>query len=447
MIQVIATGCGQGKSTHNRDLIRRLTHTRFLIVVPSVALADEYKDCGTVIHSENSKNVQQRIFNSIENNRRVIVITQKAFLDCPSKALLCENRTVIQDEHLEVFYACNWRMANHMTWLDMFEVSKTAHEGWYEVSVNTTTAQAFKATEDMLDDKQIIDDLLASPHRLFTNRASLVDDSVLYRLISPEVYAGADAVHISCANFTKTRQFHIWTRLFNVPFKVAKPFVRYVTPNLTIHHAAQRYNSKTFNKVNDSIRSAVIEYITGKTSSPVYVDNNCHDDQRGWQRVDHNCHGVNKFRDQQHIAFLSAINHNNLDTTFLREVVGMQPDEIRHAILGEMAHQVLMRGVLRQDNGAVCDVYVMEAELAAYLNQQVFADAKTCLIDSTSRPPKPPTLSPVQRKKACHIRKNFAEFQDIDSHELMSHPIWQMTNTNGCYLKNIKASRGQDAQA
>ena len=112
MINVNATGCGRGKSTFNRHLITRNSDTRYLVIVPSLALANEYSTCGTVIHSENTKNVQQQIFRAIEANTRVIVITQKAFLDCPSKRLLCEHRTVIQDEHLEVYYTCNWRIVD-----------------------------------------------------------------------------------------------------------------------------------------------------------------------------------------------------------------------------------------------------------------------------------------------------------------------------------------------
>lgn len=447
MINVNATGCGRGKSTFNRQLINRNSDTRYLVIVPSLALADEYRTCGTVIHSENTKNVQQQIFRAIEANTRVIVITQKAFLDCPSKRLLCEHRTVIQDEHLEVYYTCNWRMANHIAWLDMFNVTPSKHDGWHEVFIDTERAQAFMATEDMLDDKQMIDDLLATPQRIFTNRESLEADSMLFRLISPDVYAGADAVHIACANFTATRQFHIWSKLFGTGFHVTHAFERYVTPGLTVHYAGQRYNSKTFNAQDSSIRAAVIDYIGQRCANPVYVDNNCHDTQRGWQRVDHNCHGVNQYRDHQHIAFLSAINYSNLVSTFLHDVVGMETDEIRYALVGEMAHQVVMRGALRQDNSAECHVYVMETDLAAYLLAGIFKGAQERLIDGTDRPPKKPPIASTDRKKACHIRRNFEQFNDMSTDDLMKQPIWQMTNSNGRHLKPHRAAREHNARA
>lgn len=447
MINVNATGCGRGKSTFNRQLITRNSDTRYLVIVPSLALADEYRTCGTVIHSENTKNVQQQIFRAIEANTRVIVITQKAFLDCPSKRLLCEHRSVIQDEHLEVYYTCNWRMANHMEWLDMFSVTPTKHDGWYEVFIDTEQAQAFVAREDMLDDKQMIEDLLATPQRIFTNRPSLEADSMLFRLISPEVYTGADAVHIACANFTATRQFHIWAKLFGTGFHVTHAFERYATPALTVHYAGQRYNSKTFNAKDSSIRAAVIDYIDQRCANPVYVDNNCHDTQRGWQRVDHNCHGVNEYRSEQHIAFLSAINYSNLVSTFLHDVVGMETDEIRYALVGEMAHQVVMRGALRQDNSAECHVYVMETDLAAYLLAGIFKGAQERLIDGTDRPQKQPPIAGTDRKKACHIRRNFEQFNDMSTDDLMKQPIWQMTNSNGRHLKSFRAARGHNAQA
>ncbi len=447
MITVNATGCGRGKSTHNRQLITRNSDTRYLVIVPSLALANEYSLCGTVIHSENTKNVQQQIFLAIKANTRVIVITQKAFLDCTSKLLLCEHRTVIQDEHLEVYYTCNWRMANHLDWLDMFSVSPCRQDGWYEVTIDNDRAQAFMANEDMLDDKQMIEDLLATHQRIFTNRPGLEADSMLFRLIDPGVYAGADSVHIACANFTATRQFHIWSKLFGTHFHVTQAFERYITPALTVHYAGQRYNSKTFNAQDSTIRTAVIEYIGQRCPSPVYVDNNCHDTQQGWQRVDHNCHGVNQYRNQQHVAFLSAINYSNLVSTYLRDVVGMETEEIRYALVGEMAHQIVMRGALRQDNGAECHVYVMEADLAAYLLAGIFAGAQECLIDGTDRPSKAPPKAGIDRKKACHIRRNFEQFHAMSTDDLMKQPIWQMTNSNGRHLKPHRAAHGHNAQA
>lgn len=446
-ITVNATGCGRGKSTFNRQLITRNRDTRFLVIVPSLALANEYDTCGTVIHGENTKNVQKRIFGAINSNTRVIVITQKAFLDFPSKTLLCENRTVIQDEHLEVYYASPWEMANHRDWLEMFRVEDSRYDGWYEVFIDTGLAQEFIATRDMIDNKQVVQDLLVTPQRIFTNRPKLENDSMLFRLISPEVYANAESVHVACANFTATRQFHIWSKLFDTGFHVDRAFERYATPTLTVHYADQRYNSKTFNARDSSIRDAVINYISQRCKKPVYVDNNCYDDQEGWQRVDHNCHGVNQFRNEQHIAFLSAINYNNLVSTFLQDVVGMSADEIRYALVGEMAHQVVMRGALRQDNKAGCDVYVMEKDLAAYLLASIFDGAQECLIASTARPPKAPPMNAGERKKATLLRKKFEHLKDMTGRELMNTFEWKTTNSNGLPLKPCRAANGGNAQA
>ena len=89
MFTVNAAGCGQGKSTDNKELVSRNCNTRFLIIVPSLALADEYSAVGTVITSNNTRNVKQQIYRSIDATTRAIVITQKAFLDFESKSLLC----------------------------------------------------------------------------------------------------------------------------------------------------------------------------------------------------------------------------------------------------------------------------------------------------------------------------------------------------------------------
>ena len=70
MFTVNAAGCGQGKSTDNKALVTRNCNTRFLIIVPSLALAEEYSAFGTAITSNNTKNVKQQIYRAIDCCRR-----------------------------------------------------------------------------------------------------------------------------------------------------------------------------------------------------------------------------------------------------------------------------------------------------------------------------------------------------------------------------------------
>lgn len=440
MFNVNAAGCGKGKSTKNKQLIMARIDARFLVIVPSVALADEYADCGTAIHSGNTNNVKKQVYRAIESNTRVMVITQKAFLDFESKTLLCTNRTVLQDEHLEPFYACKWQMANHAQWLDMFVVAGTDKEGWYKVTLDMTRVAEFLAAADMLDNKQFMLDLIATPQNIYTNKAAMEADSMLFRVVSPDIYAGADAVHIACANFMVTRQYHLWSVIFGAQFQVTHVFTPYITPNLTLHSAEQKRNSKTFNRSNTGIKDSMMAYIKSQCCNPVYVDNNVYDTEQGWQRVNHNCHGVNQFRDESHIAILSAINYDNLATAFLMDMGGMTAIQVRNALLGEIAHQVIMRGCLRNDNANTCHVYVMESDLAAYLLNKIFSGSKEQMIDGTKRPDRAPVLTPVQRKKATLIRKNFPSYQETPTDQLMMASIWSTTNTNGVYSKVYRKS-------
>ena len=440
MFTVNAAGCGQGKSTDNKALVTRNSTTRFLIIVPSLALAGEYSAFGTAITSDNTKNVKQQIYRAIDASTRVIVVTQKAFLDFESKSLLCDNRTVLQDEHLEPFYMCKWDMTNHMAWIDMFEVTGTDRDGWFEVSLNRQRATQFIASSDMLDNRQFIEDLLATPQLIFTNKPTVQAESVLFRVISPAIYDGADAVHIACSNFKRTRQYHLWTALFGQQFKVIREFVPYSTPNLTIHLAQQKRNSKTFNRADTSIRDGVVAYINSMCTKPVYVDNNIYDDENGWQRVNHNCHGVNQYRDEAHIAILSAVNYDNLATAFLVDMACMSSQQVRESLIGEIAHQVIMRGALRSNNANECHVYLMERDLADYLITSVFLDAKCEVISNTARPERGPVLTPVQRKKATLIRKNFGQYRETPTDVLMTDDIWAMTNSIGKYSKSYLAA-------
>jgi hypothetical protein len=151
--------------------------------------------------------------------------------------------------------------------------------------------------------------------------------------------------------------------------------------------------------------------------------------------VNHNCHGVNNFRDEAHIAILSAINYDNLATAFLVDMTGMTPQQVRQSLLGEIAHQVIMRGVLRTDNANECHVYVMEMDLAAYLMNSIFLGNATEIISGTERPERGPALTPVQRKKATLIRKNFPAYSETPTELLLKEAIWTFTNSNGKYSK------------
>lgn len=437
---VDAAGCGKGKSADNKAFVTTNKDTRFLIIVPSLALADEYKDFGTAITSATTNNVKKQIHRAIEVNTRVIVITQKAFLDFEAKELLCTHRTVLQDEHLEPFSVCKWVMGNHMHWIDMFKVAATKKDGWYEVQLDTPRAQQFQASCDMLDNKLFMQDLLATPQRIFTNKPALHADSMLFRVVTPAIYRGADAVHIACANFTGTRQYHLWTALFELPFQVTRPFEPYLTPNLTIHVAQQRRNSKTFNSVNTGIKNNVVAYIKSKCNNPVYIDNNVYDDESGWCRVNHNCHGINEHRDKAHIAILSAINYDNLATAFLIDIAGMTAEQVRHSLIGDIAHQVIMRGALRNENANECHVYLMESDLASYLASSVFLHSQLTVIDDTARPDRCPALTPMQRKKATLIRKNFVQYKEMPTELLMLQAVWHNTNTNGVFFKKYLAN-------
>jgi len=322
-------------------------------------------------------------------------------------------------------------MQNHLPWLDMFEIGNAEKDGWYSVELNAERIDQFITSADILDNKQFMEDLKATPQKIYTNRPVIEADSMLFRVISPEIYDGAKSVHIACANFCVTRQYYLWTALFGAKFNITTPFEPYPTPNLTLHYASQKRNSKTFNKSNSNIKENVTAYIKSKCSNPVYVDNNLFDDESGWQRVNHNCHGINHLRGESHIAILSAINYDCVGSSFLMHMACMTPQQVRYSLIGEIAHQVIMRGTLRSDNKNECHVYLMETEIAEYLQKQVFSGYKSEIIDGTNRPKRGIAQTASDRKKGTNIRRNFSEYQKMPTEKLMKSDIWSLANTNG----------------
>ena len=437
MITINAAGCGKGKSYDNKQLLSRNKQDRFLVIVPSISLANEYASYGTAITSENAENVKKSIANAIRSNARILIITQKAFMDYENKTLLCSHRIILQDEHLEPLYTSKWVMDSHTAWLDMFIVSPSNVTEWHDVNLNYDRINEYLLTEDMLDNKQFINDLLATPQRIVTNKAFLDKDSLLFRVISPEIYAGADAVHIACANFKVTRQYNLWLNMFSESFRFTRDFELYNSPNLTIHYAEQERNSKTFNNNNSSIHDSFMKYVNDNATDVVYVDNNVYTKVDGWDRVKHNCHGINEFRNRKHIVIASAINYSNPIVGFLQDFAHMTTEQIRFSLIGEIAHQVAMRGTLRVDNNNECHIYVMETELAKYLYGCIFDNASIKMISDTARPDADAALTDIQRNKGAAIRKvHGLDVLEWPTERLLKSEYWKNCSSRGFYVKS-----------
>jgi hypothetical protein len=432
-IQTNEAGCGRGKTQYNLKLIRNLVNDRFLVIVPSIKLANEYGLQLNIepITSEFASNVQQAISRQVELGNRIIVVTQKAFKDYKLKRDLCFRRHVIQDEELAVLTINQWKMDNHREYLDMFSIRKLT-ENWYSVDIDLVRASDFIKSEDIFDDKTFLHDLLNNPQMIVTNRPTIEDDSLIISILSPEIYSGCQSLLIASANFSQTQQRHLWQQLFNVEFEQRVAFEPYPAENVTIHYAEQMRNSKTYNSKRNDIRDEFIKYVGAHARDPIYIDNNNQPDIPGWTRLTHNCHGENQYRTRAHIAVLSAINYPPTVINFFTEVIGMTPTQLRLAMFGEIAHQVIMRGCLRVDIKSRCDIYLMEQEIAMYI-YSLFEQAKIKSIENTAR--KTRRLSRSVINKASAIRMNHPEVKKLTTEQLMKHEIWQQTNAKGRFTR------------
>jgi hypothetical protein len=293
---------------------------------------------------------------------------------------------------------------------------------------------------DIFDDKTFLHDLLNTPQQIYTNSPAMCDDAYIISVLSPQMYAGCQSLYIACSNFTQTQQYHLWKSLFGVEFVIKTPFEPYQARQVTIHYAEQKRNSKTYNANKSNIRDEFIRYVNQQADDVIYVDNNTNADIPTWTRLTHNCHGENKYREKAHIAVLSAINYSNVVTNFFTEVIGISSDLLRFALVGELAHQVIMRGRLRIDNQARCDIYLMEEQLAQYI-YSLFTQAEIKCIPNTSRETKKLSRSAVV--KASAIRRHHPEVKDLDTEQLMNHEIWKQTNSRGLYSRQAIAHMQQ----
>lgn len=448
-INVYANGCGTGKTTMNKRTIRNNPREKYLIIVPSINLAEDYRDVAVIVTSRDTdtSRVQARLSDAVADNVMALVITHTAFLNCEFKSRLLDNRHVIQDEALSIYQQDTYKEGSHK---NIFIVSDTPIEktlkkdkDWFSVSINHTAAKEFIEQVDFFEDNRRLKNMYSSGCCLWTNTRDDSKDRMLFAVTRPDIYEHAKSVSITCANFTYTLQYHLWRTLFSTDFRVIVPFVPYKTPNLRIHYAQQSTNSKTYNTKHNNIRETVIAYITELTPECVFVDNNWHNTHRKtWIRVEHNCHGDNSNITKTHVAFLSSINYTGIDVEFLRQVARLDYLTIRYSLVGELMHQVVMRGALRQlnrttgINDSQMDIYLMESDIARYAQGVLFPDAEMHLIPNTERIKSEPVakqakISTADKNKASSIRKNYNQYKDIKTRDMMIMPIWNRVSARG----------------
>jgi len=445
-ISVNAASAGSGKTWQSKQLIRLKDKDKFLVVVPSIKLANEYSDVGYVIHSETTDNVSSEVFMNLD--KRVIIITHQAFLRNKSKQTVCRNRHIIQDEEMGVMDQVEMRLKIHLPWIDMFNYAPWGR--WFILSPNTAKLAVYYDDADTMDNIEVINSMLHTPQVMYIESDDFEMAQTAYRYISPDIYAEAKSITINSANFKNLMQYHIWKNIFEVEFEFTKEFVKYEAPNLQFHHAEQRYNSINYNKENGDIRGQVIHYCQqlAKDKQVVYVDNNNMKNitARNFERIKHNAHGLNEFSETEHIAFLSAINYNNTRIKDITEQVGITSDQLRHANLGEMAHQIIMRGSLRNSRTSLrereCHVYLMEQELCFYLMSEVFNCPMSITIPNTTRSQTLEVITAADSQKACAIKNAYPEkyrgVKKYSVHELMKMNIWNFTSARGKILAHYK---------
>lgn len=409
-IKLYANGCGTGKTTSMKKLIHDHSDEPFLVIVPSKELANEYISYGEVIISDQAESVQSRIFSALQNVVRVIIITHVAFLDCQFKNDLVRRRIVIQDEAMDVFRQKSADLEDHTNeYKNIFSLGPVHQKmNIYPATINFETIEDILTNRDAYTTTDVFEYLKSNKPLCWLSNNRFDKSAVLSMIVPASIYKGAKDIYIACADFTNTLQYMLWSTVCKVKFKIEREFIRYNTPNLTIHYPDQKLNSIEYNKHHPELRMAFVDYVKKTTNvNVVYIDNNTNDNISGWTRASHNCHGVNAHRNSTHLAMLSAINYNNYTTTFLSAVTGIKPNRINLTRNGELAHQFFMRGTLRMNLLNECHIYVMDKTLMEYLNTTTFVTNKFVLVNDISRTRKErkPRLTPAQKQKAYRERQ------------------------------------------
>lgn len=382
-IQIDSRGCGSGK-TRNTIIPRVkeniLNNIKSLIVVPSIDLQKEYAshfsfDEITIVNSNHGRILEQYQTATTP----VICMTHEGFLRTPNLDKM--NCDLIIDE---VFNPYRTETFNNFdsagrTMVDFSDLFRWVDDRLYDIDKPVVVPQPFFELEFIRSTPadtvnrglwQILsneNNKIWATWQVGTNLMNNVCETTTLQIeVNPRILEGWSSVWIAAAVFEKTIM-GFWLASNNIKYTIAHEFVRH-TANVVWHLPSDTFSwSKNYKKNNPQIEQIFKNYCeTNRTGRLIYNSNN---DSNvvfvSGDRISHNAHGINAYKDRTDYAFMSAIKAHPQFYNFIQDRGGPDPKEFEFAFTGYTAYQLLMRSAIRDpDNTTPVNLFFLDTEQA-----------------------------------------------------------------------------------
>jgi hypothetical protein len=378
-IKVDSRGCGVGKTRNT--IIPRIRNNiqsgiRTLIVVPSINLQKEYAehfswDEITIINRDDNK---EKILQQYQlADTPVVCLTHQGFLQVPTDYFEKTNTDLIIDEAFDPYSMITFKTYDSAgrVWVDFCEIfawlnpalvpksrPKTTFQEFYELTVVESTPP------DIIDNERWRK--IANPNwRLWATweignnlMTGASETSTIGLELSESILDNWSSVWIAAAAFEKTFMGY-WMQRNAIPYEIEYEFQTHdvlVNWHIPTEEFSWSKGCKTANPDIEGIfrdyceqhRSGRLIYNSNNDSTTAFV----HGD-----KLSHNAHGINAYKDRTDYAFMSAIQPNAVYKNFLWQRCGFDDREdcrrFAFAFSGYTAYQLIMRSALRDPSNTL----------------------------------------------------------------------------------------------
>lgn len=367
-IQVDARGCGAGKTRNT--IVPRIKNNmrmgiRTLLVVPSKTLQGEYKSMFnhsdiTIINADGGRILDQ--YQTCDSD--IICMTHQGFLQTPTGCLNKENTDLIIDEAFDPYSIETFSTVDSAgrSWVDFSQVfdwaqtvpgekPKSNPQPYFELCVVGSTPP------DIIDAGKWRK--IANPnYRIFATWETgnnlinnTVETATLALQLDECVLDNWSSVWIAAAVFDKT-MMGSWMRGNCIPYDIAHEFVPHKVP-VDWHMPTEEFVwSKGCRDANPEIEGVFRDYCNQhRVGRLIYNKNNDSDTHFLFSdKLTHNAHGINAYKDRLDYAFMSAIQPTAQYRNFLAQTAGLTGKDLAFAFSGYTAYQLIMRTALRDPN-------------------------------------------------------------------------------------------------
>jgi hypothetical protein len=371
-IQIDARHCGAGKSTNIIQIINS-SNEKFLLVVPTTALQEQYSNAISNIKVINSNNSPENATKSLvgvlkAKKHRVVCITHELFKS------FTFNPTQKSEYHLvidEVFNPIEFIVADEL----ISAMSQAAIDSIKSKKVGQVIElESQNIIQDSLSNQKLVSALADKDKKVFFKQNSNLGSHVLTQILPSKL--NFKSCYVAGANCEKSLLLANQDLEYAIINGNPAMFKGHNFTRAAIHvigdaqslTKGKHITQKSFKKFMVAVKKEV------KRTACLLLANNCLEiserDSETFTRISHSSHGINSYSYINNIALYSATNLDNGSMSILKEILGVSGEYIKEATTFQTYYQAVMRTNLRVgDSSKPVKIFVADANVADFLKK------------------------------------------------------------------------------